>query len=421
MSETESNSNGASLGPENNPLWSEIDRLSSEIEPQVIIWRRDIHQHPELGNREVRTAELVAGHLENLGMNVETEVAHTGVVGVLHGKKDGPVVALRADMDALPITETTDLSFASKVKTDYNGKTVGVMHACGHDCHTSILMGVAEVLSKLREEIPGTVKFIFQPAEDGRPLEEEGGAELMVCEGVLDSPKPGAIFGLHVVPLIPVGCFAYQAGPVMASADVFFINVRGRGGHGGRPWDGDDTIVAASQIVLGLQMIVSRRVNLTRSAAVITVGRIRGGSAGNVMPENVEMQGTIRCFDPSEQDKIHKRIRETSERIAQAAGVTAEVLIHKGYPVTYNDPVLTESMDPVFKAIGTVLQPGQTTGAEDFSYFQEKVPGLYFYLGVAPEGETPSDLHTPKMMVNEDGLVYGVRALAHLAVANLET
>jgi len=407
--------------PKNHPLWSEIDRLSSKVEPQVIAWRRDIHQHPELGNREVRTAELVAGHLKSLGMNVKTGVAHTGVVGVLHGKKDGPVVALRADMDALPITETTGLSFASKVKTEHSGRIMGVMHACGHDCHTSILMGAAEVLSSLRDRIAGTVKFIFQPAEDGRPLEEEGGAELMVREGALDSPKPDAIFGLHIVPLIQVGCFAYQAGPVMASADIFIINVRGRGGHGGRPWDGDDTIIAASQIVLGLQLIVSREVNLTRSAAVITVGRIRGGSAGNVMPENVEMQGTIRCFDPAERDKLHRRIRETAERIAQTTGVTAEVLIRKGYPVTSNDPALTERMDPVFRAIGTVLQSGQTTGAEDFSFFQEKVPGIYFYLGVAPEGENPSDLHTPKMMVNEDGLVYGVRALTHLAVANLET
>ena len=407
--------------PEKSPLWPEIDRLSEEVESKVITWRRDIHQHPELGNREVRTGKIIAEHLESLGLDVKTGVAHTGVVGVLRGNGEKPVVALRADIDALPVTESTGLPFASKVKTEHNGKTVGVMHACGHDCHTSILMGVAEVLANMREKIPGSVKFIFQPAEDGRPLEEEGGAELMVHEGVLENPEPGAIFGLHIVPLMPVGSIAYQAGPVMASADQFFISVRGRGGHGGRPWDGDDAILAAAQIVVGLQTIVSRQVNLTRSAAVITVGKIRGGTAGNIMPDTVEIQGTIRCFDGLEQLRIHERVRETAIKIAEVSGMTADVEIKKGYPVTYNSPELVQKMESVFKKVGDVFPSGMTTGSEDFSYFQEKIPGIYCYLGVASEGENLSDLHTPTMMVNEDGLIFGVRALAHLAVSYLES
>jgi len=315
--------------PKINPLWAKIDQLSSEVESKCITWRRDIHQNPELGNREFRTSKLVAEHLQSLGIEVKTGIAHTGVVGILRGKKDAPVVALRADMDALPVTEAVDIPFASKVKAQYEGREVGVMHACGHDAHTAMLMAVAEVLSKIRDQLPGTVKFIFQPAEEGAPRGEEGGARLMVKEGVLESPKPDAIFGLHVGPF-PVGGLGaiwYRPGGYMASSDSLEIVIKGRQTHGAYPWLGIDPIVAASQVVLGLQTIVSRQTDLTATPAIVTIGSIQGGIRSNIIPEKVEMKGTVRAFDSKIQKEIHERIQKTVKMIAESAGAGAEVAI----------------------------------------------------------------------------------------------
>jgi len=321
-------------------LGSEADRLCAAVNGQMIEWRRDIHQHPELSNREVRTAGIVADHLRKLGLEVRTEVAHTGVVGVLRGGKSGPVVALRADMDALPVTEAVDLPFASKVKAVYSGREVGVMHACGHDVHTAILMATAQVLSQMRGELAGTVKFIFQPAEEGAPKDEMGGARLMIQEGVLDNPKPEVIFGLHVSPQYRVGTIACRSGPAMASEDGLRIVVRGRQTHGASPWGGVDPIVTASQIVLALQTIVSRQVDLPEAPAVITIGSIHGGVRSNIIPDEVEMVGTIRTFLPEMRSDIHERIRRTAMLIAQSSGAGADVVITQGYPVTFNDPNL---------------------------------------------------------------------------------
>ncbi|PYP13583.1 MAG: amidohydrolase, partial [Gemmatimonadetes bacterium] len=388
---------------------------------KVIAWRRDIHEHPELSNRETRTAELVANHLRSLGLEVRTGVAHTGVVGVLKGGKPGPVVALRADMDALPVTEEVDVPFASKVRTTYNGQDVGVMHACGHDTHTAMLMGVAEILAGMRKDLPGTVKFIFQPAEEGAPTGERGGAELMIEEGALDDPKPSAIFGLHVLPF-PAGDIRYRPGGIMASADAFRIVVHGRQTHGAQPWNGVDPIVVASQIVLGLQTITSRQVDLTAGPDVITVGAINGGVRFNIIPDSVVMQGTIRTFDTTVRNDIHQRIRRTAESIAQSAGATAQVVIDTFTAVTYNDPALTQQVLPTLREVAganhvTLTPP--ITPAEDFSRYQQRVPGVFFFLGITPPGTDPSKAapnHSPRFFVDEAALPTGVRALAHLAV-----
>lgn len=409
----------------NHRLADDIDRLAREVEEKVVTWRRDIHQNPELSNREFRTAELVAKHLRGLGIEVRTEVAHTGVVGLLRGRKDGPVVALRADMDALPVTEAVDLPFASKVRATYNGREVGVMHACGHDNHVAILMGVAEVLARLRDELPGSVKFLFQPAEEGAPEGEEGGAELMIREGALENPRPDAVFGLHVMPA-PVGMIAVRSGPFMASSDGLKIVVRGRQTHGAAPWGGVDPIVTASQIVVGLQTIVSRQINITAAPAIVTLGSIHGGVRGNIIPDEVEMVGTIRTFDPAMREDIHRRIRHIAESIASGAGATAEVTIDQGYPVTVNHPRLTERMRPVLESVageGMLVEPPLLTVAEDFSYFQREVPGLYFSLGVTPPDAEPGEVasnHSPYFFADERALKVGVRALAHLTVAYME-
>jgi len=412
--------------PERSTTWSKIDQLSSAVAPRVITWRRDIHQHPELGNREFRTAQLVADHLRRLGFEVKTGVAHTGVVGVLQGKKPGPVVALRADMDALPVKEALDLPFASKVKATYNGQEVSVMHACGHDAHTAVLLGVAEVLSALREQLPGTVKFIFQPAEDSKPDGEEGGAELMIREGVLENPKANVIFGLHVLPY-PSGTIGYRPGGLMAAVDNFRIMVRGRQTHGALPWGGVDPIPVASQIILGLQTIVSRQIDLTAAPAVVTVGTIHGGSQTNIVPNEVEMSGTIRTFDPTMRKEIHKRIQSTATMIAQSAGATAEVTIFAGAaPVTFNDPSLTQRMGPVLEKVagkGKALIVPPITAGEDFSFYQQQIPGLFFFLGIAPKDVDPSKVamnHSPYFYVDESSLIVGVRALAHLTFAYTE-
>ena len=399
-----------------------IERRAAEVESKVIEWRRDVHQHPELGNREVRTATLVADHLRSLGMDVRTGVAHTGVVGILKGGKPGPVVALRADMDALPVTEEVDVPFASKVRTTYERQDVGVMHACGHDAHVGILMGVAEVLAGMREEIPGTVKFIFQPAEEGAPEGEEGGADLMVREGALDNPKVDAIFGLHVTSRFAVGEIGLKPGSLLAAVDSLEITVKGRQTHGAYPWLGVDPIVVASQIVLGLQTIPSRQLDVSAAPTIVTIGSIHGGVRSNIIPDEVTMKGTLRSLDSTMQKDMHARVKRTAESIAESAGATAEVEIETGYPVTYNDPGLTAEMLPTLHRVATpekVLTIPAVLGAEDFSFFQEKVPGVFFFLGTRPGDVSAADApsnHSPHFFVDESGLELGVRALSHLVL-----
>lgn len=403
---------------------ADVQRRVDAVTPRVVAWRRDIHQHPELGNRETRTARLVADHLRGLGLEVQTGVAHTGVVAVLKGGRPGPVVALRADMDALPVTEQVDLPFASKVKTEYNGQQVGVMHACGHDNHVAILMGAAEVLAGMRAEIPGTVKFIFQPAEEGPPAGEQGGARMMVAEGVLDNPRPDAIFGLHVgVVPAPVGTISYRPRGAMAAADNIRIVVRGKQTHGAIPWGGVDPIVVSAQIVQGLQTITSRQSNLTTAPVVVTIGSISGGVRGNIIPDSVVMVGTVRTLDQAMQAEVHQRIRRTAEMIAQSAGATAEVFADVGVaPLTYNDPALTEKMVPTLQRVAgaeRVQLVPPTMGAEDFSEFQKQVPGLFVFLGVVPRGQdlaTVAPNHSPMFFADEGALPVGVRAMTQLAL-----
>ena len=394
------------------------------IEPKVVAWRRDIHQHPELGNREFRTSALVAEHLKGLGFDVKTGVAHTGVVGTLVGGKPGPVIALRADMDALPVTERVDLPYASKVRGTYNGQEVGVMHACGHDAHVAILMGVAEVLAARRDSIPGTIKFFFQPAEEGPPAGEDGGAELMVREGVMQNPKVEAVFGLHVNSVLPVGHVAYRPGGTMASAESFRIVIKGKQAHGAYPWSSVDPIVTATQVVMGLQTIVSRNVELTEGAAVVSVGRITGGVRANIIPEQVELEGTLRALNDDTRALLRERVRAVTTQIAGAMGATAEVTVPDGvaYPVTFNDPELTARMLPSLqRAAGVenvVLRPA-VTGAEDFSFFAQEAPGLFVFLGgrdpAMPAAQAPGH-HTPEFQIDDRGLDLGVRVMAGLAL-----
>lgn len=393
----------------------EIDRVAKEVETRMIEWRRDFHQYPELSNREFRTSKIVAKHLQNLGLEVQTNFAHTGVVGILRGKKDSPVVALRADMDALPVTELADVPFASKKK--------GVMHACGHDNHIAILMAVAEVLSRLKSRLSGTVKFIFQPAEEGASLGEEGGAALMIKEGVLESPRVDAIFGLHVVSLTS-GKLYFRPGGVMASSDKFRIIVKGKGAHGGMPWQGVDPIVVSSQIILGLQTIVSRQTDLTATPAVVSVGIIQGGTRSNIIPPEVEMEGTIRTFDSEIRKGIHTRIKRTVMRIAESAGASAEISVYLGLPVTYNDQNLTEQMIPTLeRVVGKegIETTNLVTAAEDFAFYAEKIPGLFVMLGTTPPGTEPIPNHSPYFVVDESALIVGVRVLGNLAVDFLQS
>ena len=399
-----------------------LEKAIRDVESKVIEWRRDIHQNPELSNRETRTARLVADHLRAIGLDeVRTEIAHTGVVGVLKGGKPGPTVALRADMDALPVTEQVDLPFASKVRTTYNEQEVGVMHACGHDNHVAILMGAAEVLAQARESLPGTVEFIFQPAEEGAPEGEEGGASLMIEEGVLDRwARPEAIFGLHVWPVGP-GTLSYRSGGSLAAADWLRIVVKGRQTHGSSPWLGIDPIIVAAQIMTALQTIPSRQMDITKSQSVVTIGTVHGGVRGNIIPDQVEMNGTIRTFDPEMREDFLKRIKRTAEQIAESAGAKAEVTIKSYSPVTYNDPELTEQMLPTLKwAAGDdkVTEMTPIMGAEDFSFYQERIPGFFFILGVNKEGVEPWEAasnHSPFFYANEDALIVGVRAMVGMA------
>jgi amidohydrolase len=402
-------------------LRAEIDARVVDVTEKVVTWRRDLHEHPELGNREFRTAGIVADHLRSLGMEVQTEVAHTGVVGLLEGGLPGPVVALRADMDALPVTELVDLPFASKATAEFNGRDVGVMHACGHDNHMAILMGAAEVLAGVRDRLPGTVKFIFQPAEEGAPQGEGGGAQMMVQEGVLQDPRPEAIFGLHVMPA-PVGFVGYRPGGAMASPQTLRIVVRGSQTHGAMPWGGVDPIVVASQIVLGLQTIVSRQVDLTTAPAVVTIGQINGGIRNNIIPDSVVMVGTVRTLDMEMQARVGERIRRTARGIAESAGASAEVFLFGGAPVTYNDPDLTRRMAPTLKRVagpGMAAEVPPVTGSEDFSFYQQEIPGLFFFLGVIPDSiplERAAPNHSPYFFADEAALPVGVRAMANLVV-----
>ncbi|GGN01158.1 N-acyl-L-amino acid amidohydrolase [Dyadobacter beijingensis] len=409
-----------------SPLAKSIDQKAPALEKKLVEWRRDFHQNPELGNREFKTAEKVASHLKQLGIEVQTGVAHTGVVGILKGGKPGPVVALRADMDGLPVTERVDVPFKSKVTTEYNGQNTGVMHACGHDTHVAILMGVAEVLAPMKNDLPGTIKFIFQPAEEGAPQGEEGGAELMVKEGVLENPKVEAVFGLHIDSQIEVGKIAYRPGATMAAVDFFSIDVKGKQTHGAYPWSGVDPIVTSSQIVNALQTIVSRNLNLTQAPAVVTIGAIHGGVRQNIIPESVKMIGTIRTFDEGMHTYVHKRIKDISSHIAESAGATATVDIDIMYPVTYNDEALTAKMIGTLENVAgkeNVNVIPAKTGAEDFSYYQQKVPGFFFFLGGMPKGKSVAEAaphHTPDFYVDEGSLVLGVRSIARLATDYLE-
>jgi amidohydrolase len=362
---------------------SNLDKDYNVIEGKIIEWRREIHQNPELSNREFKTAEKIANHLKSLGIQVQTGVAHTGVVGILKGRQDGKVIALRADIDALPVMERNDLPFKSNVTSEFLGEKVGVMHACGHDAHTSILMGVAEVLSKNKDKIKGTVKFIFQPAEEGPPPGEEGGALLMVKEGVLKNPDVDAIFGLHIKSEIPVGVIRYKSGGTMAAAQKFKIYVKGKQSHGSQPWSGVDPILISAKIIDGLQTIISREINLTNEAAVITVGKIKSGVRFNIIPESAEMIGTIRTLDYEMKDHINKRMKEMVSTIAQAYGGDATVEINDATEITYNDPALVEQMLPTMKRIAgdaNIQTQKAVTLAEDFSYFQREIPGFFFFL-----------------------------------------
>jgi amidohydrolase len=415
------------LAQTNAKLNSKIDQQARELEPKLIEWRRYFHEHPELSNREVKTSTHIAEQLKVLGLEVHYPVAKTGVVALLKGAKPGPVVALRADMDALPVTERNSLPFASKVTDTFGGQQTGVMHACGHDAHMSILLAVAEILTKNKAELKGTVKFIFQPAEEGVPAAEgPAGAELMVKEGVLENPKVDAIFGLHIQSLLPSGQLAYRAGGLMAAVDGVDIKVTGQGAHGATPWDSIDPVVISSQIIQGLQTIVSRQTELTKAGAVITIGSIHGGIRRNIIPESVMLEGTIRTFDDDMQKRVHEKIKLTAEKIAESAGGKAKVDIQIMYPATINDVALTDKMVPsLIRAAGkenvVVTQP--VTMAEDFSFFQRKVPGFFFFLGAYPKEmnlKVQPTHHTADFMIDENSMITGVKALVNLTIDYME-
>jgi amidohydrolase len=405
-------------------LKTTVSKKADALEKQIIAWRRDFHEHPELGNREVRTSGIIAAYLKSLGIEVKTGVATTGVVGILKGGKPGPVVALRADMDGLPVTERVNLPFASKVKTTYNGQEVGAMHACGHDSHMAILMGVAEILSSMKADLRGTVKFIFQPAEEGVPLGEKGGAEQMVKEGVLESPKVDVVFGLHINSQTGVGKIIYRPGGTMAGVSDMQITVKGRSAHGAYPWSSIDPVVVSAQIITSLQSIVSRNVNITENPAVVTVGVIQGGTRFNIIPETVKMQGTLRYFTENDEKLIIENVKRIATKTAEAYGATAEVIAPYSthYPVTFNDVTLTAKMLPTLEATAgkenVMLRP-PVTGAEDFSFYQQKVPGIFFFLGGMPKGGNPLTApshHTPDFYLDESGFTLGVKALCNLTL-----
>ena len=397
-------------------------QLLKSVEDKVITWRRDFHQHPELGNRETRTASIVAKHLKSLGIEVETGIAYTGVVGFLKGGKPGPTVMLRADMDALPVTEKVDLPFKSTVTTNYRGVDVGVMHACGHDTHVAMLMGAAEVLANMKDELAGNVMFVFQPAEEGAPQGEEGGAELMLKQGIFKKYQPDVAFGLHITSSLPSGAIGYRAGPAMASADRFEIIIKGRQTHGSTPWNGVDPIAAAAQVVNGVNNIVSRHINITKEPAVVSFGKIAGGVRNNIIPEEVELVGTIRNFDMDNRAQIFEKIKTTAEYVAKASGAQAEVKIYEGYPVTVNNPDLTAQMTPtLIKSAGkeNLIDMPKIGGAEDFSFYAMEVPGLFVFLGGTPRDKDLSKVasnHSPYFFVEESSFKTGTATLTNLTL-----
>jgi amidohydrolase len=405
------------------PFDEAIAAAADRLESRVIAWRRDLHQNPELGNREFRTSKLIAAHLRSLpGIEVREKIAHTGVIGILKGGKPGPVVALRADIDALPVEEKVDVPFRSTAKTEWNGVQCGVMHACGHDAHTSILMGVAEILSGLRERIPGTVKFLFQPAEEGAPGDEEGGARLMIKEQALQDPKVDAIFGLHVTSNHHTGKVGYRVGPMMASSDTLKVFLQGTQTHGAMPWRGVDPIVVGAQVVLGLQTIVSRRIDIAKEPSVVTVATFHGGNRDNIIPDDVKMEGTIRTFDEQQRNEIHAHVKHITEMIAAAGGAKATVDIQRGYDVTVNHPALTEWAIPTLQRVAGDANVGvvdKVCGAEDFSFFQKAVPGLFYRLGCTPPAQAIRDSapgHSPRFYLDEDCLKLGVKLQCALAL-----
>ena len=398
----------------------EIDAATVRVMPQVVEWRRFIHAHPELGNRETATSKLVADKLRAMGIEVRTGIAKTGVVGILKGGQPGPVIGLRADMDGLPVTERTDVPFRSTVKAEFNGQTVGVMHACGHDAHVAMLLGTATVLSGMKDKIKGTVVFIFQPAEEGPPAGEEGGAPLMVKEGVMDDPKVDAVFGIHMDAKSPIGTIEWKSGSAMAASDWFTIKVRGRQAHGAYPWEGVDPIAVATQIYTGLKMIVARESNLPKAPVIITVGKLVGGVRENIIPEEMSMSGTIRTLDSEMQKEVHQKIRLTAAKIAESMGATAEVTIDTKALVTYNTPELVKRMMPSLeKAAGkeNLIETPWVTGAEDFSYFGTKAPSFYFWIGGLPKGKTPEQAashHTPDFYIDDSRLDVGIKAFCNI-------
>jgi amidohydrolase len=404
---------------------TELEQATQSVSEKVITWRRHLHQYPELSNREFETAKYITNHLKSLGLEVQTGVAHTGVVAKLSGGKKGPLIALRADMDALPVTEQVDLPFASKQTSTYRGNEVGVMHACGHDTHVAILMAVAESLVKIKDQLAGDVLFVFQPAEEGAPEGEEGGAELMLKEGLFKQ-KPEAVFGLHVTSSLNTGQIGFREGPLMASEDSFTINVTGRQTHGSRPWNGVDPIVASSQIIMATQTIASRQVDVTKAPSVISFGAINGGIRSNIIPDNVELIGTIRTFDQTMRADIKKRLAKTAELVAESAGAKADVHIDHGYPVTVNNVALTQKMTPTLARIAgadNIITTDLITGAEDFSYYALETPGLFYFLGVTPKDQnakTAPSNHSPQFYVDENALQLGVKSLSQLVVDYLQ-
>jgi len=404
---------------------TQLEQATQSVSEKVITWRRHLHQYPELSNREFETAKYITNHLKSLGLEVQTDVAHTGVVAKLSGGKKGPLIALRADMDALPVTEQVDLPFASKQTSTYRGNEIGVMHACGHDTHVAILMAVAESLVKIKDQLAGEVLFVFQPAEEGAPEGEEGGAELMLKEGLFKQ-KPEAVFGLHVTSSLNTGQIGFREGPLMASEDSFTINVTGRQTHGSRPWNGVDPIVASSQIIMATQTIASRQVDVTKAPSVISFGAINGGIRSNIIPDNVELIGTIRTFDQTMRADIKKRLAKTAELVAESAGAKADVHIDHGYPVTVNNVALTQKMTPTLARIAgadNIITTDLITGAEDFSYYALETPGLFYFLGVTPKDQnakTAPSNHSPQFYVDESALQLGVESLSQLVVDYLQ-
>ncbi|QDE29734.1 MULTISPECIES: amidohydrolase [Shewanella] len=399
--------------------------LTAQVESKVITWRRDLHQHPELSNREFRTSKVIEKHLKSLGLEVQTGIAHTGVVAILKGGKPGPLIGLRADMDALPVTEVVDLPFASKATDTYRNQTVGVMHACGHDTHVAMLMGVAENLVKVKDSLAGDVMFIFQPAEEGAPEGEEGGAELMLKQGLFAKRKPDQVFGMHVTSSMPSGMIGLRSGPAMASEDSFTIKVLGRQTHGSRPWGGVDPIVASAQIINSVQTIISRQVDITKAPAVVSFGAINGGIRSNIIPDEVELIGTIRTFDQDMRAEIKVKLAEIATNAAKTLGATATTEIQPGYPVTVNNPELVSKMRPVIASVvgdNMLIEPGLITGAEDFSYYALETPGMFFFLGVTPADQDPSQVasnHSPAFYVDESALKVGVQTMTQVALTAL--